>query len=256
MNQFPTSAYKPLLGAGLLAALAASLCCITPLLAVVGGLGGVASSFSWLEPFRPYLIVLTVGVLGFAWYQKLKPLPADDCGCALDAKHSLLQSKGFLGVVTVLAALLLAFPYYGAKLYPTATRPAPLITSGAAPVWQTANCRIGGMTCEACAKHVEHAVQQLPGVRSVSVSYDQGTAQVRFDAAKSPAAQVAQAINGTGYQVLATDQPPLLYAHARTQSPATHLRADVPGVWPCASRTDANRRLPIFLRVHKLPHSA
>ncbi len=207
MNQSLASADKPLVGAGLLAALAASLCCITPLLAVVGGLGGVASSFAWLEPFRPYLIVLTVGVLGFAWYQKIKSRPADDCGCAVDAKPSFLQSKGFLGVVTVLAALLLAFPYYGAKLYPTTTRPALVTTNGAAPVWQTANYRIGGMTCEACAKHVEHAVQQLPGVQAVTVSYDRGTAQVRFDAAKSPAAQVAQAINGTGYHILPANAP-------------------------------------------------
>lgn len=204
MNQSPSSADKPLVGAGLLAALAASLCCITPLLAVVGGLGGVASSFSWLEPFRPYLIALTVGVLGFAWYQQLRPRPADDCGCAVDAKPSFLQSKGFLGGVTVLAALLLAFPYYGAQLYPTPAvlGPAVAATSGAAPVWQTANYRIGGMTCDACAKHVEHAVQQLPGVQAVTVSYAQGTAQVRFDPAKSPAVQVAQAINSTGYQIL------------------------------------------------------
>ena len=203
MNQSPSSADKPLVGAGLLAALAASLCCITPLLAVVGGLGGVASSFSWLEPFRPYFIALTVGVLGFAWYQKLRPRPADDCGCAVDAKPSLLQSKGFLGVVTVLAVALLAFPYYGARLYPTTAVPASTVaTTGATPVWQTANYRIGGMTCDACAKHIEHAVQQVPGVQAVTVSYDQGTAQVRFDAAKSPAAQVAQAINGTGYHIL------------------------------------------------------
>ena len=195
------------MGAGLLAALAASLCCITPLLAVVGGLGGVASSFSWLEPFRPYLIVLTVGVLGFAWYQKLRPRPADDCGCAVADKPSLLQSKGFLGGVSVLAAALLAFPYYGALLYPTAPGTTPVAANGAAPVWQTANYRIGGMTCEACAKHVEHAVRQLPGVQAVTVSYDRGTARVRFDAAKSPAAQVAQAINGTGYRVLPANAP-------------------------------------------------
>lgn len=201
-----SSSNKPLLGAGLLAALAASLCCITPLLAVLGGLGGVASAFAWLEPLRPYSVALTVGALGFAWHQQLKPaLATDACGCAVDAKPSVMQSKGFLGVVTVLAALLLAFPYYGAKLYPTVAAPALVATNDAAPVWQTANYRIGGMTCEACAKHVEHAVQQLPGVQAVTVSYAQGTAQVRFDAAKSPAAQVAQAINGTGYQVLATN---------------------------------------------------
>ena len=204
MNPSPSSG-KPLLGAGLVAALAASLCCITPLLAVLGGLGGVASAFAWLEPLRPYSVALTVGALGFAWYRQLKPAPAADaCGCAVDAKPSFRQSKGFLGGATVLAALLLAFPYYGAKLYPAAAAPVPVTTQGAAPVWQTAHYRLGGMSCEACAKHVEHAVQQLPGVQAVTVSYDEGAAHVRFDAAKSPAAQVEQAINGTGYQILTT----------------------------------------------------
>ena len=204
MSPSPAS-NKPLLGASLLAALAASLCCITPLLALLGGLGGVASAFAWLQPLRPYSVALTVGALGFAWYQQLKPAPADVCGCAVDAKPSLMHSKGFLGVVTVLAALLLAFPYYGAKLYPTPTAPVPVAMSAAVPVWQTASYRIGGMTCDACAKHVEHAVQQLPGVQAVTVSYARGTAQVRFDAAQSPAAQVTKAINSTGYQVLATN---------------------------------------------------
>lgn len=202
MSQSPSSTDKPLAGAGLLAALAASLCCITPLLAVVGGLGSVASAFSWLEPLRPYLIGLSVGVLGFAWYKQLTPAPADDCGCAVEAKASFMQSRGFLSAVTVVAALLLAFPYYGAKLYPASATPAAAVTNGAVPRWRTADYRIGGMTCEACARHVEHAVQQLPGVQTVTVSYEQGTARVRFDTSKSPAAQVAQAINGTGYKVL------------------------------------------------------
>jgi mercuric ion transport protein len=60
--------------AGLLTAVAASLCCITPVLALLGGASGLASSFSWMEPFRPFLIGLTVLVFAFAWYQKLKPL--------------------------------------------------------------------------------------------------------------------------------------------------------------------------------------
>ncbi|MEL0215875.1 MAG: mercuric transporter MerT family protein, partial [Burkholderiaceae bacterium] len=64
---------KKLIGAGLLTAFAASLCCITPVLALVAGTSGLASSFSWLEPARPYFIGLTILVLGFAWYQMLKP---------------------------------------------------------------------------------------------------------------------------------------------------------------------------------------
>src|SRR6266700_3492521 len=98
-----------LAGAGVLTAITASLCCITPVLALIAGSGSIASSFSWIEPARPYLIGITIVVLGFAWYQKLKPLATDDCGCAVDdlpahsalragktGKPNFLQSKSFL----------------------------------------------------------------------------------------------------------------------------------------------------------------
>lgn len=203
MNNAPAQPSKSLFGAGLLAALAASLCCITPLLAVVGGLGGAVSAFSWLEPYRPYLVALTVAVLGFAWYRQLRPAPAAADCCAMPEKRSVMQSTVFLAAVTILAGLLLAFPYYGAKLYPTAKPSALTVAAnGAAPVLQTRTYRIGGMTCEACARHVESAVQQVPGVQTVAVSYNQATARVRFDAAHAQPAQVESAINGTGYHVL------------------------------------------------------
>jgi mercuric ion transport protein len=201
MSNVPAHPPKSLFGAGLMAALAASLCCITPLLAVVGGLGGAASTFAWVEPYRPYLVGLTVAVLGFAWYRQLRPQPAVDC-CTVPAQRSVMQSTGFLGAVTVLAALLLAFPYYGAILYPTARPIASTVAAnGVAPIWQTRTYRISGMTCEACARHVEQAVQQVPGVQTVAVSYDQATAEVRFDAAHAQATQVEGAINSTGYHV-------------------------------------------------------
>jgi len=204
MNTAPATPSKSLFGAGLLAALAASLCCITPLLAVLGGVGSAASAFAWLEPYRLYLVGLTVAVLGFAWFQQLKPKPAADC-CAVPEKRSVLQSTGFLGAVTVVALLLLTFPYYGARLYSTARPSAPAVatlSNSMAPVWQTRTYRIGGMSCEACARHVEQAVQQVPGVQRVAVSYAQGTVQVRFDAAHAHPAQVEEAINGTGYPIL------------------------------------------------------
>jgi mercuric ion transport protein len=73
-----------LIGTGLLTAITASLCCITPVLALIAGTSGIASTFSWIEPFRPYLIGLTILVLGFAWYQKLKPQKEIDCECETD----------------------------------------------------------------------------------------------------------------------------------------------------------------------------
>ncbi len=35
-------------------------------------ISGAASTFSWLEPIKPYLIGVTIIVLVFAWYRQLK----------------------------------------------------------------------------------------------------------------------------------------------------------------------------------------
>ncbi|WP_020404905.1 mercuric transporter MerT family protein, partial [Gracilimonas tropica] len=90
------------LGAGLGVAFIASLCCITPVLAVLAGTSGIASTFSFMDPFRPYLIGLTVLLLSFAWYQKFKPSKEIDCECDPEEAR-FTQSKSFLGIVTVVA---------------------------------------------------------------------------------------------------------------------------------------------------------
>lgn len=202
-----TTGTRSLVGAGLLAAFAASLCCITPVLAVLGGIGGVASTFSWLEPFRPYLIALTVGVLGFAWYQKLKPRPATqiDCACEADEKPAWLQSKGFLGVVTVLAAVLLAFPYFSGSLL---KNHAPVAT---APALETGQARLSikGMSCEGCEVSVNHALNAIPGVLTATSSHAQGMALVTFDQRQLSADQLARAVTKeTGYAVTKVEMLP------------------------------------------------
>ncbi len=54
MKQETTS--KALTGIGIFAAAAASLCCITPLLALLAGASGAASSLSWLGSYTNYII--------------------------------------------------------------------------------------------------------------------------------------------------------------------------------------------------------
>ena len=147
-------------------------------------------------------MALTVGVLGLAWHRQLRPAPAAADCCAVPAKRSVMQSTGFLASVTALAALLLAFACHGAKRYSTAKPNAPMTSAtGTAPIWQTRTYRIEGMTCEAGAHHGLQAVQQVTGVQAVAVSYDQATAQVRYNSVQAQAAQVEIAINGTGYHV-------------------------------------------------------
>lgn len=189
-------------GAGLLTAFAASICCITPVLALFSGASGVASTFSWMEPFRPYLIGLTIVVLAFAWYQRLKPRTQDeiDCACEEDEKPSFWQSKKFLGIVTIFAAVMLAFPHYSSIFY--SNNNAAEIAIVESNNVEEVTYEVSGMTCESCNLHVEHAVTALPGIITAKADYVEGTANVKFDKTKVSQERIKEAINGTGYKVV------------------------------------------------------
>jgi len=191
-----------LVGAGVLSAVTASLCCITPVLALISGASGLASTFSWMEPARPYLIGITVLVLGFAWYQKLKPRIAEEiqCDCEKDEKKPFMQTKTFLGIVTVFAGLMLAFPHYAHIFYPSNDKKEVVIVN--ASDIQTVTFDVKGMTCNSCASHVEYDVNKLSGIISVDASYEKATAKVEFDQSKVSLVQIEESINGTGYKVV------------------------------------------------------
>ena len=190
-----------LAGAGILTAIAASLCCITPVLALISGATGAASAFSWLEPFRPYLIVITVLVLGFAWYQKLKPRSAREiaCDCEEDKKISFWQSKIFLGLVTLFAVLMMAFPYYGSVFYPDNKKEVVVVQQNDI---QTLNLNVQGLTCSVCDDHVESAVYKVPGVINAKADFHTGTAVVKFDKSKTSAEKIIKSIDATSYKVV------------------------------------------------------
>jgi len=187
-----------LIGAGLLTAIAASLCCITPVLALIAGTSGLASTFSWLEPFRPYLIGLTIVVLAFAWYQKLKPKKEIDCNCDTEEKPTFIQSKMFLGIITAFAIIMLAFPYYSSVFYPKTEKQIIVIDKSNI---QKVEFTISGMTCAGCEEHVNHEVNKLTGIISSNVSYENEKALVEFDNSKTKITEIEKAINSTGYSV-------------------------------------------------------
>lgn len=187
-----------LVGAGLLTAITASLCCITPVLALIAGTGGIASTFSWIEPFRPFLIGLTILVLGFAWYQKLKPQKEIDCDCESEEKPKFIQSKTFLGIVSVFAIVMLAFPYYSGIFYRNTEK--QIIVVDKSDIKST-EFKISGMTCASCEEHVNHEVNKLNGIVISKVSYENGNAIIEFDTTKTNETEIEKAINSTGYKV-------------------------------------------------------
>ena len=199
LNNLKTRTMKnKLIGAGLLTAITASLCCITPVLALIAGTSGIASTFSWIEPFRPYLIVLTILVLGFAWYKKLKPQKEIDCGCDTEEKSKFLKSKTFLAIVTVFAIVMLAFPYYSEIFYPNTEKQIVVVDKSDI---KTIEFQISGMTCASCEEHVNHEVNKLNGIVNSKVSYENRNAIIEFDKTKTNETEIEKAINATGYKV-------------------------------------------------------
>lgn len=186
------------LGAGVLSAIAASLCCILPVLALVAGTSSIASIFSWIEPARPYFIGVSVAVLGFAWYQKLKPKPIDECGCAVDEKPTFLQSKTFLVLVTAFTVLMILFPYYSKAFFPKHEKQ---VEAASHETVQTVEFTVQGMTCTACEEHIKHEVRKLPGIVSTDASYDKSNAIIRFDTTKTNIGEITKAIQSTGYAI-------------------------------------------------------
>ena len=188
--------------AGLLTAVAASLCCITPVLAFLGGASGLASSFSWIEPYRTYLIGLTISVFAFAWYQKLKPQKQVDCDCEADNKKSFWQSKLFLALVTVIATLLIAFPYYAKVFYPKPQETKVIIVDKNNIA--TVQLNISGMDCEGCTAHINGELSKVNGVIEANTSYKNANAIVKFDNSKTSVDSLSSIVNNIGYKVISS----------------------------------------------------
>lgn len=191
---------KKLLGAGLLSALLASLCCITPLLALIAGGSGFVSTFTWLELARPFFIALTLGVLAFAWYQKLfKSKKEIDCNCEDTRKESFSKSKAFLGIISVFALIMLGFPYYSSSFYSnTITNKEVLDVSSL----KKSQFNISGMTCSSCEAHVDHEVIKIHGVVKVTTSFENKNTMVEYDNSLTSINEIEKAIEKTGYKVI------------------------------------------------------
>lgn len=109
---------KKSLAAGLLAALGASACCAGPLILLLLGIGGGWTSHLFaLEPYSPYLTVLTLLFFGAAFYNLyLRPRPCSpDDVCAADRVIRNQRITFWLVVLPVIP--LLSFPLYAPLFY-------------------------------------------------------------------------------------------------------------------------------------------
>jgi len=60
--------------------------------------------------------------------------------------------------------------------------------------------QIGGMTCAACAKAVERAVQKVDGVKEANVNLATEKLTVEYDPAQATSEAVREAVRKAGYE--------------------------------------------------------
>ena len=182
---------------GIMASIGASLCCITPVLAVLAGTTSLASTFSWMDPFRPYLIGLTVLILAYAWWGKLKP--KEEINCACDEKVSFTRTKTFLSLVTLFAIVAISFPYYGDYFIKDTSKQEVVIVQAKNIV--TYDVKISDMTCPSCEATVGNAIHTQKGIVNTNISYKTGNANIKFDSSRTSIEAIKKAIDATGYTV-------------------------------------------------------
>ncbi len=103
-----------LLNAGAIgSAIAASICCLGPLLLAVSGLGGGALLLAF-EPYRPYLLAGTALLLGASFYLTYRRPRTEDCqpGGICARPSNRIRQKVILWIMTLVVLLIAAFPYY------------------------------------------------------------------------------------------------------------------------------------------------
>jgi copper chaperone CopZ len=67
-----------------------------------------------------------------------------------------------------------------------------------------ATLQVNGMTCTECEQSVATGVNTLAGIDSISANHLDSTAFVRFDSNKTNLHEIKKAIEGRGYEVVAS----------------------------------------------------
>ncbi|HWP82183.1 MAG TPA: mercuric transporter MerT family protein [Bacteroidota bacterium] len=179
-------------------AIIASLCCIGPIAVAMIGVGSI-TAFSMFWDFRPYLIGLTIVLLGIAFsltYRK-REVVCEDGTCKFESAST--WSKGAVWLAALIALLAIAFPYVG----PTNTavaqsmlaqQPQEMTRSAVAVL------EIEGMDCKGCVKGLEATLGRADGVRKAAVEFEKRRAVVEFDSTKISLQRLIAVVDETGFK--------------------------------------------------------
>lgn len=188
--------------ASVVAAIAASLCCILPIAFAILGVSVVGASAAFAA-WRPYLLGVTGLLLAAGFYFAYRPrktacAPGEACA----APSAQRRGRAALWIGTVLVIGFAAFPAYSGPvarwLLPGSGRAA--VATASSQKIAEARLAIQGMDCQACAVAITHNLQTTPGVISARVLYPSGRAVVRYRSGAVTTAKLVEAVAAAGYR--------------------------------------------------------
>ncbi len=184
----------------IIAALAASVCCVGPLVLLGLGVGGAwVGNLTALEPLRPYLMTLTLGVLGYAFYKIYRP-KAEVCEpgsyCANPKSDKI--NKVTLWISTLFVLGLLATPYIAEELVANENAETDRLIEQMARLKQI-TLDVPGMNCPACPFTVQKSLKKLDGVVSAKATLEDKKAVVIYNPSQVSLEQMIEATTNAGY---------------------------------------------------------
>lgn len=87
------------------------------------------------------------------------------------------------------------------------------------------------MHCSNCARHVEHAINDLPGVSSVEVNLSTNTVSVKYDKLQLTAGEIRAAVLSAGYDLILDDENQIAFLEKEYLKKSRKIRKEVIGAW-------------------------
>lgn len=179
--------------AALGAAVAASACCVIPLLLVGLGVGGAwVSAVTALEPFRPFFIALALWALAYAVYREWRVSRGPECDCDTGMSNKMRRSLLTVGLIAAVGLVASPWVIRGAA----SEGPATVVAMAES---ERVILEVEGMTCASCTVSVQKVLAKLDGVQEVRVTFEPPEAVVVYDPAKADLADLMGAVESVGY---------------------------------------------------------
>ena len=191
------------LGGAVLAAIAASSCCIGPLILAALGIGG-AGAFATFGAYRPYILGVTAALLAGGFYLTYrKPKVAeggDACGCESPKPRASRAARLGLWMATALVVVFAAAP----PLLAAVTHQGAIPVAAGQKVEQ-AVIHVEGMDCAACATHIRGALTKVGGFHDLTLDLQGHAVTVTYEPAAGRLPAYVAAINDIGYEASLPD---------------------------------------------------